>query len=161
MNWETLFKMQRDLDHYILKQHQLKNEQIVEKKVLALLVEIGELANETRCFKYWSVKAPSPKDVIAEEYVDGIHFILSLGLVIGIEDYHGEIEEPSEETTELFLRVFEAIHQLNKERSKQAFNQLFYVYLQLGKNLGFTQGDIKSAYIEKNKVNFERQNQGY
>lgn len=24
MNWETLFKMQRDLDHYILKQHQLK-----------------------------------------------------------------------------------------------------------------------------------------
>ncbi|MFC4403713.1 dUTP diphosphatase [Gracilibacillus xinjiangensis] len=161
MNWQTLFHMQRDLDHYILQQHDLKNEEVFEKKVLALLVEVGELANETRCFKYWSLKPASPKQVIAEEYVDGIHFILSIGLVLGIEDYKENVPEIKADITEMFLHIYEAITILKKERTKAAFNKLFYTYLQLGDNLGFTAEDIKTAYIEKNKINFERQDSGY
>ncbi|KAB8138176.1 dUTPase [Gracilibacillus oryzae] len=161
MDWQKLFQMQQDLDHYILQQHDLKNEEVFEKKVLALLVEIGELANETRCFKYWSLKSASPKKVIAEEYVDGIHFILSIGLVLGIEDYQDHISRAEADTTTMFLHVYEAVTVLKNERTKASFDKLFYTYLQLGDNLGFTTEDIKNAYIEKNKINFDRQNSGY
>src|SRR3954469_23285631 len=87
MQLETLFEMQAGLDRYIEENHQLENEDLFNRKVLALLVEIGELANETRCFKFWSVKPPSDKQVILEEFVDGVHFILSLGIEC---DFHKE-----------------------------------------------------------------------
>src|SRR5699024_11734252 len=83
MNWNELYEMQRKLDMYIEENHSLVKEGIFPKKLLALLVELGELANETRCFKFWSTKPPSQKQVILEEYVDVLHFILSLGLEAG------------------------------------------------------------------------------
>ena len=64
--------------------------------MLALLVEIGELANETRSFKFWSVKPASEKKIILEEFVDGIHFILSLGIECGFHKQPLELKaEPS------------------------------------------------------------------
>ncbi len=85
MDWNQLLNMQNELDRHIESEHGLQNADLVDKKILALLVELGELANETRCFKFWSKKAPSEQEVILEEYVDGIHFILSLGIEIGIQ----------------------------------------------------------------------------
>ncbi len=84
MNWTTLFDRQRELDERIEEEHQLSGNQF-DERLLALLVELGELANETRSFKFWSTKGPSPQDVILEEYVDGIHFLLSIGLALGYE----------------------------------------------------------------------------
>ncbi|SFM07441.1 Dimeric dUTPase, all-alpha-NTP-PPase (MazG) superfamily [Gracilibacillus orientalis] len=161
MNWQTLFDMQRELDNYILAQHDLKNENVFDKKVLALLVEVGELANETRCFKYWSVKPASEKSVIAEEYVDGIHFILSLGLELGLDQYQAGNSMDDEDLTSLFHQVFRSISVLKEEQSVETYNQVFDTYLKLGEKLGFSANDIKKAYVDKNKINFERQNQGY
>ena len=83
MKWDTLFTKQQELDKYIAENHDLKHKDVFEEKFLALLVELGELANETRCFKFWSKKAPSEKQIILEEYVDNIHFLLSIGLEKG------------------------------------------------------------------------------
>ncbi|WP_066194630.1 dUTP diphosphatase [Gracilibacillus timonensis] len=161
MNWKTLFDMQKELDHYILTQHDLQTENIFDKKVLALLVEIGELANETRCFKYWSIKPPSEKSVIAEEYVDGIHFILSLGLDLGLDTYESDDKASDHDVTTLFHQVFQAITTLKADKSLTTYRTLFDTYVSLGQVLGFSPEDIKKAYMDKNKINFERQNQGY
>ena len=86
MQLEKLFKMQKALDQHIEEKHELQQEDLFNRKVLALLVEVGELANETRCFKFWSVKPSSEKSVVLEEFVDGIHFILSLGIECGFQN---------------------------------------------------------------------------
>lgn len=161
MNWKTLFAMQEELDNYILAQHHLKDENVFDKKLLALLVEVGELANETRCFKYWSLKPPSKREVILEEYVDGIHFILSIGLELKVNDYHTTIDRVEEEPTELFHQVYEAIAHLRTDPSVPSYYQVFSAYLKLGVKLGFLAEDIRKAYHDKNKINFERQDQGY
>src|SRR5690554_6230630 len=83
MTLHKLFKMQHDLDQYILTEHGLQEEDLVDEKMLALFVEVGELANETRCFKFWSNKSASARAHILEEFVDGVHFILSIGLDLG------------------------------------------------------------------------------
>ncbi|WP_236620399.1 dUTP diphosphatase, partial [Geobacillus thermodenitrificans] len=100
-----MFEMQRQLDEYIEREHpRQEGEDRLSKKILALMVELGELANEWRGFKFWShdqvprtrvlvnrttddigFKNIGPehiKNPLLEEYVDGLHFLLSIGLEI-------------------------------------------------------------------------------
>ena len=78
MNVKKLSEMQKVLDERIVKEHGLEGKDLEENKILALLVEVNELANETRCFKHWSTKGPSEESVLFEEYVDSLHFFLSI-----------------------------------------------------------------------------------
>ena len=65
---QSMFTMQAKLDCKIMESHNLgETDEIIRAKVLALYVELGELANETRCFKYWSLKPPSSKAAMLEE----------------------------------------------------------------------------------------------
>ncbi|PLR68363.1 MULTISPECIES: dUTP diphosphatase [Bacillaceae] len=162
MNLEKLFEMQKNLDSKIEKQHNLEHEPLLEKKILALLVEVGELANETRCFKFWSLKPPAEASVILEEYVDGVHFILSLGIEIGITANIKYESNDSEQTlTEHFMQVYEKIAQFEKSHSEDHYLKLFRQYLMLGQALGFSGEQVEAAYVLKNEVNHDRQKQGY
>ncbi|RIW37760.1 dUTPase [Bacillus salacetis] len=162
MNINHLLEMQRELDTYIEEEHGLEETDLFDKKVLALLVEVGELANETRCFKFWSTKQPSEKNVILEEFVDGVHFILSLGINIGIQ--HFELREASyleEDVTKQFLEIYNSIHDFTNGRSVSEYDQLVHQYFYLGEILGFSHEDVVHAYKEKNDVNYKRQQEGY
>ena len=56
MNWTTLFDRQRELDERIKEEHQLSGNQF-DERLLALLVELGELANETRSLNFGQRRA--------------------------------------------------------------------------------------------------------
>ncbi|KKE79021.1 dUTP diphosphatase [Oceanobacillus caeni] len=162
MNWEELYSMQQSLDNHIESNHQLKNQDLFQEKYLALLVELGELANETRCFKFWSNKSRNNNDIILEEYVDGLHFILSLGLEKGYRYTSRNLSELTRAAeTEQFNIVFESCINFYKNVSKETYEQLFMNFLLLGEVLGFSESDIQVAYYKKNEINFERQNKGY
>ncbi|WLR56115.1 dUTP diphosphatase [Mesobacillus subterraneus] len=163
MNTTTLFKMQKALDSHIESQHGLENEDLFDRKVLSLLVEIGELANETRCFKFWSVKPASERDVILEEFVDGVHFILSLGIECGFEDLETIMQSQLDEfdATKQFLAIYEYAQEFRNSRSKEDYVQLFQGYLKLAQLLGLNEDQIEQAYIKKNEVNYDRQQKGY
>ncbi|WP_174729651.1 dUTP diphosphatase [Mesobacillus harenae] len=163
MNIKKLYDMQRELDRHIEGQHGLDKEDLFDRKLLALLVEAGELANETRCFKFWSVKSASEKQIILEEYVDGIHFILSLGLDLGYEySSEGHKGEPGDHNlTVQFLKVAESIIKFRSTKSKDDYEALFSQYILLGGQLHFSWQEIEEGYIMKNEVNYERQRQGY
>ncbi len=163
MDLRELFEMQKGLDEHIAKTHQLQTDSLISRKVLALLVELGELANETRCFKFWSVKGASPKEVILEEFVDGVHFILSLGLDCAF-DHNVHIEDlvlVEENVTNQFLTMYETVHRFSGERTLDAYRHMLESYFVLGKMLGFSSEEIKEAYISKNEVNYKRQKEGY
>lgn len=163
MNLEKLFAMQRGLDQHIEDQHNLQKEDLFDRKVLALLVELGELANETRCFKFWSLKPASEKEVILEEFVDGIHFILSLGIEAGFTSgilLSDEVPQ-TKSLTEQFLTTYAKIEQFRTSRTQQAYQEMFQACLNIAQLLGFTSVEIEQAYIKKNEVNYERQQQGY
>lgn len=46
-----------------------------KKNCIEFLVELGEFVNETKVFKYWSVKSPS-KDKMLEEFADCMTMVL-------------------------------------------------------------------------------------
>lgn len=161
MDWELLFEKQVKLDAYISNNHDLSKADLFEQKILALLVELGELANETRCFKFWSMKARNVDSVIIEEYVDNIHFLLSLGLEKNLAFKEITYENKNISETAQFNQIFEYISKFREDATKENYLNLFKAYLQLANILGFSNEAIMKAYDAKNEVNFTRQDQGY
>ena len=161
MNLQKLFQMQNTLDNRIQAEHQLESVPLFKKKILALQVEVSELANETRCFKFWSTKKSSSNDVILEEYVDCLHFILSLGLEKNFQDITLDITNVTCELSDQFLYLYVNIANFIISASINDYLILFNTFLSLGQSLGFTENDIENAYLYKNKINHERQDNGY
>ncbi|EGA88710.1 hypothetical protein GPDM_13941 [Planococcus donghaensis MPA1U2] len=161
MKLQELFKMQEELDRFIQSTQNI-NEDVFRKKGLALLVELAELANETRCFKFWSTKGASERSVILEEYVDSIHFLLSLGIeknLNTLESWPDPIAE--KELTELFLRTQQAIQKFLENYSMSNYMEVWSCYGGLARALEFNYEDVLEAYIQKNKTNYDRQQDGY
>lgn len=161
MNLQRLFEMQDTLDKRIQSEHNLAGIPLLQKKILSLQVELGELANETRCFKFWSTKGPSSSDVILEEYVDCLHFILSIGLEKNFENITLNTKYITCELFEQFLNLYINISDFITCSSIDNYFNIFQNFLSLGKNLGFSQEDIENAYLYKNNINHERQDNGY
>lgn len=161
MNLQKLFEMQKELDAFIEKTQKIERD-VFKEKGLALMVELAELANETRCFKFWSTKGPSERDVILEEYVDSIHFILSLGLLKGftsIEEW--PVVEEKRDLTEIFLMTQNAILKFINNPTKEGYLAIWQYYGVIAYNLGFSFNDVVYAYLEKNEENYKRQRSGY
>lgn len=157
-----LYTMQKELDSKIEEQHGLENRDLIDQKILALLVELGELANETRCFKFWSVRPASERGIILEEYVDGVHFLLSVGLTLGYtSDIPRELGTRTGSLTDQFLILYYLVSMFQVEKQEEPFQVLFATYVELGEMLGFSWEEVEEAYMEKNKVNHKRQQQGY
>ncbi|OYD58320.1 dUTPase [Fictibacillus aquaticus] len=165
MDVKKLLYMQRQLNERIVREHTLNNEELYNKRLLAFLVELGELANETRSFKYWSTKGPSPDEVILEEYVDGLHFVLSICLDLGAEELQVPLEkleqEDSDSITSRFITLCRQASSLADDRKRERVMLLFEEYLLLGQALGFTFSQIEEGYLKKNEVNHTRQDSGY
>lgn len=162
MNYDLskLSLMQQELDEKIAIKHQIGLEETTNERVLAFLVELGELANETRCFKYWSLKSASAKDIILEEYVDGIHFLISLCNQLNQELFF-EIKDSPLNMVEQFLEIYAKAALLKEEFSKEKLSDLFVSYLRLGKALEFTNDTIITGYLKKNQLNHQRQAENY
>ncbi|WP_323693507.1 dUTP diphosphatase [Sporosarcina jeotgali] len=157
-----LFHMQQELDSYIQAQHDLSGRNLFEDKVLALLVELSELANETRCFKFWSIKGFSERSVVLEEYVDSIHFLLSLGIVKNLTDFNEwNFKTSSDSLTTTFLKTNQAVLEFGQRPEMSTYIGLWNQYGTLAEKLGFSLQEIYNAYIEKNEKNYERQKTGY
>lgn len=163
MEWSELYDMQRELDKYIQDSNGLAGQELFPQKLLALLVELGELANETRCFKFWSTKPPSEKQVMLEEYVDVLHFMLSLGLGTGYRFNQEKVtdEDSGKDTTKLFLDLFQICTSFGNAPGEEKYDRMFATYLTLGKRLDFQKKDIEEMYLQKNGKNYQRQDEGY
>lgn len=202
MNLTKLFETQAALDEHIMQEHpELRGQDNLDWKLLALQVELGECANEWRGFKKWS-KDQKPRTKIEhlciycngmglvrpddfssgmpceecdgtgkigetnpllEEYVDCLHFILTIGLEIGVEEEidWDDITTDESNITRQFLEITERILELDQWENKDSWQELFEEFYLLGKLLGFTWEEVEEAYYAKNKVNHERQNDGY
>lgn len=158
---KKLYKKQKELDEQICKKHNVSYESTRTSRLIALLVEIGEFANETRVFKYWSMKGPSAKKVILEEYVDALHFYLSVG--IGDNNYLKTIENLNinKPLNEKIMDVYTSIVEYSKNRTLSNYIHSFNLFFDLGKSIGFSEEDIMEAYNLKLKENHSRQENNY
>lgn len=158
---DELFPLQKGLDERIEEEHKVTYDSTHYKRVLALLVELGEFSNETRCFKYWSLKAPSEKDVILEEYVDALHFFLSLGIPLGAEHYTHKFRPDEKELTLQILKTYHAVTHLLERYEAKEYALAFSSFLNIMPLIGFSPEDVVGEYKKKLAINYQRQNNKY
>lgn len=158
---DELRVLQGQLDARIFAQHDTSREKTRIDRCLALCVEIGELANETRCFKYWSVRPSSPKDVLLEELEDSIHFLLSLG--IDLEDTSEAIEgqDDQQDLSLTFLDFYRASIRLLDDFNLETYLVCFGFICVLAEKLRFSESDLVTYYLRKNQKNHQRQDTSY
>ncbi len=157
-----LQEYQLELDKVINKAHNTSYETTRDERLLALLVELSELANATRTFKYWSLKGSESKERVLDEFADGLHFLLSLTLAydVTLDEFHVEKEEGIS-LNEMFLKTYDAINRFYVDRSEDSLLLAFKTYLSLGIALKFSKEDIINGYLKKISVNYKRQEEGY
>ncbi len=161
-----LLEMQQKLDESIYKEKGI-SKYPVNEVAIALIVELGELMNEFPTkFKYWKSTAIDNREKGLEEYVDCLHFALNITNYLAsldLEDCinaYGFIE---------FLRysksddckAFSIDYVLAKIIDVEGTNYTLAYLFELGNKLGFIWKEIYEAYKEKNKVNYERLQNGY
>ena len=179
MNLSKLFETQAKLDAHIVEKKGLQGQDLLDKKILALQVELGELANEWRGFKFWS-EDQEPRTIICpeckgsghvdyveigcpvcrgtgqrdrnpllEEYVDCLHFILSIG-----NDLRKNKIIPRDisrtDLTFAFNELFQVAGSLTNVQNRETeYPWLIHEFINLGEMLGFTWEQIEQAYFEK------------
>ena len=167
MNLDKLYKMQKELDSYIIKNRNIimSEEELLENTILALLVEVGELANTTRCFKHWSTKGMMDKEVVLDELADVLHFYLSMGNQSEMEwsntwnSKEERVEMSEEQTlTDIFKKIYYWSTRVYDVMTYQYVGEWIFV---LAIKLGFTDEEVEQAYLKKHKENYRRQGEGY
>ena len=158
MNFKNILRMQKALDASIEKTHDVDRKKIIDKKIVALLVELGEFANEYAPFKYWKKNKNIKRELVVEEFVDGIHFFISLADTAGCEEEL--IIEPklveTEDMSQQLLMTYKLVAGLWDDFSVNKIKEAFCYYLGNAKLLDLSEEEIEKFYIDKNKVNFER-----
>lgn len=168
MNLEKLYKMQEELDKYIIKNRNIvmSDEELLNKTILALLVEVGELANATRCFKHWSLKGPENKERLLDELADVWHFYLSIGNQLNIRMVNiasnWNINKLTTMFNELYISISKiAITPYKWEGTIDAYKEVVEFLILISGNLGFTDKEVEQAYLKKHEENYRRQREGY
>ncbi len=157
---------QKELDDKILSNAGIEKYPLENIK-LALLVELGELANEWQGFKHWKKHREINREKLLEEFADCLHFALSIENYVMRHDLfydqgtwnleEGEklqgIEKPTiDEIVEGFRITFKSVLDLN---------YVLQHVLALGLCLDIKLKDMEWAYYKKNAVNYRRQEEGY
>lgn len=186
---KELAAIQEKLDKRIIADKNIDwtKEEMLFNTLVSLDVELAEMANEAQWFKVWK-RNPKPKEGLLEEYVDALHFFLSIANQKGWVDLltlHPEaIDDLRAEGFELGLNggyaelkfhLFESLIMndqplpkdsifLDEFKTKNAmeFKSAWFLFLGIGLiGFGFKEDQIFRAYLEKNEMNHQRQDGGY
>src|SRR5690625_314948 len=161
MNLNTLCRKQMELDAHNTQKRELEGQQLLDKRIVALICELYECVNEARFFKFWSDKQTfKDKDKLLEEYADVIHFALSVANSLGVHE-HEYIKTQPADLSKLVIGITNQATVLSMSRSKEHVHGLFNNIIALGYQLGFNEHQVIDAYNSKHKINYERQKVGY
>ena len=157
----NLYQKQKELDARIAENHHVTYGTTRERRILALLVEIGEFANATRCFKYWSNKPSEAMDIVLDEYVDGLHFFLSLGIDINTSKKQYNYIKKADNLTKQILEVYRLASNFYTMQDEKSYIKAFQAFINITPLLKVRWTTIEKAYYKKLGENYHRQDTNY
>ena len=200
MNFKKLQAMQAKLDEAILADKApMTAEERFNKTLVALSVEIAEVANTVEHFKFWKdnkgkvdkkrfiesrsiltgekdgllydsylyvyvTQNEAHKLTLIEECSDALHFILSLANQMEYEINGFNFIEAEYTKEEMYLATQASVCLLLVASGKDKFVEfelLVNYFFDYVTELGITDEELEQAYYDKNKVNYERLENGY
>lgn len=153
--WENYYQKNKKLDEEFNSKYQENEPEFYEKNCIELLVEIGEFINETKCFKYWSIKSPN-KEKMLEELADCLNMIFYFyGLLnIKITDFANTkiVKNRLNQINHIYYLSANLFNNLNAQDIKNIFiNLLDFAYY-----LGIKEEEILEKLEEKHQIIYNR-----
>lgn len=165
MDLKQLFKIQEVIENHIkrlsdIDENVVGEENVFDLKFLALQVKTGEIANLTKCYKYYKIKENISKEKLIIRYIDAMKFLLSIGNahqfnIINCEAI--EAIEKDDNVIKLFSSIFDDIKDLKESilqkdyvNSLSIYIRLFARYVNLGECLGLSFEEVYDYYLRNN-----------
>jgi len=135
---------------------------LYEKNCLELIVEICEFANESKCFKYWTIKKPD-RSLLLEEYADCLSMLLCIFNHYEVDEIKIIDRELNDDVVIIFNDVIRMCTMLMNEDivTDELLYEIFTYLLHIGKLLNLDDKDIIDACYMKLEKNIERLNSNY
>ena len=152
--FQEIYDENKKLDAIFIAKYD--HDDLVRKNKLELLVEIGELANETKCFKYWTKKEPN-KELVEEEYADCLIMTLCFFSLLHIEldeEYNYLFNEL--DTIDIFAKLYSLASDFYYSESRDTIKKIFVILVNLGYQLGFNDEKIINITLKKIITDKER-----
>ena len=128
-----------------------------KKNKLELLVEIGELANETRYFKYWK-NEPINLDLVKEEFADCMIMTFYFFNILNISLDEEFMEVDKYDKVDIFARLYKLASDFYYVDDKNTVKEIFVTLISLGYLIGLSNEEIIASCmkkINKSKAKFE------
>lgn len=158
-----LSEQQEFLDNKILEKHNLTlDHDMFRKKLIAFWVELGEYANEEKSFKYWKQGSPGARNVQLEEYIDGLHFIISIGNQINFNFEHFNFNDLGyKNNIDCYFELIQDLTSLVNNPNSETFANIFNAFLQIAKVQNYSEDELIETYKAKHEKNQQRQVDNY
>jgi len=191
MNLNTLFEKQMKLDAHITQSKGLAGQQLLDKRIVALICELYECVNEARFFKFWS-DDQKPNNICKECGGSGVRYVAPTipnpcDSCAGyperynplLEEYadvihfalsvanslgvhsHEYIKTQPADLSKLVIGITNQATVLSLSRSKEHVSSLLNNIIAFGYQLGFNEQQVIDAYNAKHQENYRRQKVGY
>ena len=159
--FNIIYEENKNLDKKFDELYDMNNIDIIRKNKLELLVELGELANETKCFKYWSNK-PSDINKVKEEYADCLIMVFSFFNMYDINlDEDFKITKIRYDIVDLIGQLYHLCSEFYYNENRDLIKQIFVNFIDLGHQLLLSDDDIIKACLDKIKINYSRFDTGF
>lgn len=154
--WNELFIENKKLDDIYVEKYSKTVKDYHIKNCMGFIIELGEFVNETKCFKYWTIKKTNMDDLL-EELADCFQMILCLYHHYGINNIRLFKDERMSNDlitciNDTFRLSTELIPNGNKELCETIFNYLYHI----SKLLELKDEDILDACFKKIEKNKDR-----
>ena len=160
--YNEYYQRNKQLDKMYEERYANIDSRYYEKNCLELIVELCEFANESKCFKYWSIKEPD-RNLLLEEYADCLSMLLCIFNYYNIKEVNVIDIDLSDNIIELFNEIIRMCTMLmNKDNvNERLLKEIFTYLIHIGRLVELSDREIlDSCYIKLGK-NIERLNSDY
>jgi len=125
----------------------LLNVQRLNQKILSFLHDLGEVAQESRCYLFWEKDEPINHEALLEHYLEGLTMLMSIGYELRIDSIKNHTEIPQNISIDaLFLKIYHSILNVQSHYSSDDYQNTIDDYFTLGFKLGIHIEDILNNY---------------
>ena len=133
---------------------------VFDKNCIEILVELGEFINETKCFKYWSIKKPN-KEAMLDEYADVITMILYFANILKMDVKDYKINSTDKELLELINETYYLCTKIMSNMTEELIGNILTNTLEIAYLLDIKEDKIINAINKKHEIIYERLNSDY
>ena len=134
--------------------------EVFNKNCIELLVELGEFINETKCFKYWSIKKPN-KELVLDELADVLKMTMTFLHVINKEIKEYEVKDIECDLITLINNTYVMATEIMNNISEVLIDNIFKNLLGIAYKLDLNKKEIIDAIVKKQQIVCDRLNSDY